>query len=286
MLKQHDVSKNGLDAMLPPQIAVRAAWVGEQKAQQDVITTFVLAVLAGAFVAWGAAFATTVTATGAVDNIPFGVMKLLGGLVFCLGLILVVVAGAELFTGNNLIVMAWASRRISTTQLLRNWFIVYLGNFVGAVLTALLVFFSGNTTAGDGIVGDNILAIAEAKCSLPLTEAVAAGIGCNVLVCMAIWLCLSARSVADKVLAVIFPITGFVVTGMEHCVANMYFIPIGMLVKYARAAESIDQSNLNVVNFLFGNLVPVTFGNVLGGAVMVGLVYWFVYLRHGRDQEA
>ena len=275
---------NNYDALIPSEMAARAESVGAKKAQLDLVSTFVLAVLAGAFIGWGAAFATTVT-TGAVGLLPFGVIKLLGGLVFCLGLVLVVVAGAELFTGNNLIVMAWASRRITMRQLLRNWSIVYVGNLVGAVLTAVLIFYSGHPDGADGAVGENAARIASAKCQLTATHAVAAGIGCNALVCLAVWLCLSARTLADKVLAILFPISAFVATGMEHCVANMYFIPMGLLIK--QSAPTTDQYvELNFANFLFKNLLPVTFGNVLGGAVMVGLVYWFVYLRDANSIEA
>ena len=271
------------DAHSPAEIARLVELAGQKKATQDVATTFVLAILAGAFIAMGAAFATTVT-TGASGEIPFGLTKLLGGLVFCLGLILVVVAGAELFTGNNLIVMAWSTRLISTRQLMLNWVVVYAGNFLGAVLTAFLFFYAGHGESGGGAVGDQILGIASSKCNLGMTQAIAAGIGCNALVCLAVWLCMGARSVADKVLAVIFPITAFVATDMQHCVANMYFVPIGMLVKAARQAD--EPANLTMSNFLLGNLLPVTVGNVIGGAIMVGLVYWFVYLRNsGRASE-
>lgn len=257
------------DALLPPQMAAKAEGVGEAKANLNAVSTFVLAVLAGAFIAWGGVFYTTViTNDGAL---PFGVTKLLGGLVFSLGLILVIVAGAELFTGNNLIVMAWASRRISWKQVLRNWLIVYAGNFVGAVL----VYFAGFANGDGGAVGDTMLKIAVAKCNITWPQAIAAGIGCNVLVCLAVWLCMSCRTVADKVLAIVFPITAFVATGMEHCVANMYFVPVAMMVKAERGTgEAIDS-----ISFLANNLLPVTIGNVVGGAFLVGLVYWFVYLR-------
>lgn len=261
------------DALLPPQMAAKAETVGQAKANANVVSTFVLAVLAGAFIAWGGVFFTTVSTTGGA--LPFGVTKLLGGLVFSLGLILVIVAGAELFTGNNLIVMAWASGRISWKQVLRNWLIVYVGNFAGALGIAVLVYFAGFANGSSGAVGDTMLKIAEAKCSISWTQAIAAGIGCNVLVCLAVWLCMSCRTVADKILAIIFPITAFVATGMEHCVANMYFVPAAMLVKLERDSnEAID-----LTSFVLNNLLPVTIGNLIGGAVLVGLVYWFVYLR-------
>jgi formate transporter FocA len=274
-----------LDAFLPPEMARRAEQVGIKKATMPAGTTFVLAVLAGAFIALGANFAMTVTA--GASGLPFGVMKLLGGLVFCLGLILVVVAGAELFTGNNLIVMAAASRQITLAQLLRNWGIVYAGNFVGSLATAGIVFLSGQYRFGRGAVGLNALNTASAKCQLSFIQAISLGILCNALVCLAVWLCFSARSTTDKILAIIFPITAFVAAGFEHSVANMYFIPIGLLIKAQAAAEfwqqaggsAADYAALTWPNFVVANLLPVTIGNIIGGTVMVGVVYWFVYLR-------
>lgn len=247
---------------------------------------FALAVLAGAFIALGAVFATTATA-GAAGVLPFGLTKLVGGLVFCLGLILVVGAGAELFTGNNLIVMAWASGKVSTAALLRNWVIVYIGNFVGSVGTALLVFISKQYTFGQGVVGLTALNTAQAKVGYDFVQAVALGVLCNALVCLAVWLAIGARSATDKILAIIFPISAFVAAGFEHSVANMYFIPMGLLIK-AGAADSfwtaIDSSPASYASLTWGsffveNLLPVTIGNIIGGSLMVGLVYWFIYLR-------
>jgi formate/nitrite transporter len=215
-----------LDALLPPQIATKAEDVGIAKAGMGALRTLCLAILAGAFIGLGAMFATTVTA-GSADAIPFGLAKLIAGVAFSLGLILVVVAGAELFTGNNLIVMAWAERRIPIKRVLRNWALVYAGNLVGAVATVLLVYASKQYQFGDGAVGANALAIAQTKTSLGFGQAVALGIMCNALVCLAIWLTYAARSVTDKVLAIVFPITAFVAAGFEHSVANMYFLPMG-----------------------------------------------------------
>lgn len=275
-----------IDALLPNEMAQRAEEIGVKKALMDFPALFVLSVLAGAFIAFGAIF-STITAAGAEVFLSFGVTKLLSGLVFSLGLILVVVGGAELFTGNNLIVMAWANRRVSTFQVLRNWTIVYLGNFVGAFGAALLVFLSGQYLFGNGAVGATALSIAKTKSTLGFGQAVALGILCNVLVCLAVWMNFSGRTTTDKVLAVFPPITAFVACGFEHSIANMYFIPIGILVKTSapeafwtqigRTAE--DYSSLTVEKFLLGNLLPVTIGNVIGGAVLVGIVYWFVYLR-------
>jgi formate transporter len=274
------------DALLPPAMAVKAEQVGVNKANLEPINTFLLAMLAGAFIALGAVFSTTVTA-GASGVIPFGVTKLLGGMVFCLGLILVVVAGAELFTGNNLIVMAWASGKVTTAQLLKNWIIVYLGNLVGSIATALLMFFSGQYAFGSGIIGLNVLTIANAKANLDFAQAIVLGILCNALVCLAVWLTYSARTTTDKILAVLFPITAFVAAGFEHSVANMYFIPIGLLVKGGAPAEfwnqigktAADYSGLTWQGFLINNLIPVTIGNIIGGTMLVGVIYWRIYSR-------
>lgn len=283
---------NGFDALVPPEMAVRAEYIGVTKAGTPPAVTFLLAVLAGGFIAMGAVFSTTVTTGAAAAGVPFGLVRLAAGLAFCLGLILVVAGGAELFTGNHLIVMAWSSKRVTTLALLRNWTIVYAGNFVGSVLTAVGVFMAGQYTFGKGSVGAAALAIADAKCSLGYTQAFALGVLCNALVCMAVWLTLSARSTTDRLLAVIFPITAFVAAGFEHCVANMYFVPFGLLIKDLAAPAfwtSIGKepgafASLNIGNFLLHNLVPVTVGNIVGGAGMVGGVYWLVYCR-GRAPE-
>ena len=279
----------GLDALPPAEVALKAETVGVTKAGMATFDVFVLAVLAGAFIALGAVFATTVTA-GAAD-LPYGVVRLVAGLVFTLGLILVIVAGAELFTGNNLIVMAWASRRVATAHLLANWGIVFVGNFVGAFATAVLLFFSEQYTFGAGAVGQSILAIGVAKTSLGFGQAIALGMLCNALVCLAVWLSYGAHTTTDKILAIILPIAAFVAAGFEHSVANMYFISIALLVKsddafVATLDPQPDLSGLTVQSFLVDNLLPVTIGNILGGAVMVGAVYWLVYLRPRRADAA
>jgi formate/nitrite transporter len=272
----------GLDALPPPAMAARAEEVGTAKASLASPKLLVLAVLAGAFIAMGAVFATTTTAGSA--DLAFGVSRLLAGLTFSLGLILVVVAGAELFTGNNLVVMAWAGRRVSTSRLLWTWLLVYAGNFVGALASAVLVFLSGQHELGDGAVGEQALAIAVAKTDLDFGQAVLLGALCNALVCLAVWLTYSARSTTDKILAIIPPIAAFVAAGFEHSVANMYFIPAGLLIKeddawLAGLDLAPDLSGLTWTGFLVDNLVPVTIGNVVGGTIMVGALYWFVYLR-------
>lgn len=277
-----------VDAFIPPEMAAKVEEVGVKKATMGPRNTFALAILAGAFIALGAIFATTVT-TGAGGQLPFGIAKLVGGLSFCLGLILVIVAGAELFTGNNLIIMAWADRQISTDQVLKNWAIVYAGNFLGSVATAVFMFFTQQYTFGGGAVGLNALNIANSKCSLEFLQAMALGVMCNALVCLAVWLCFSARTTTDKILSIIFPITAFVAAGFEHSVANMYFVPIGLFIKAGAppafwetiGKTTADFANLTWGNFLFDNLLPVTIGNIIGGSVMVGLVYWFIYIRKG-----
>jgi formate transporter len=253
---------------------MRVREVGVTKATMPVLTMFALAVLAGAFIALGAVFFTITMTTGAIGQpSAFGLMRLAGGITFSLGLILVVVGGAELFTGNNLIAMAWASGRVTTQQIMRNWGWVYLGNLVGAVGTAALVWMAGIQSMGDGAVGETMVQIARSKISLDPVSAIARGVLCNVLVCLAVWLCMGARSVTDKILAIVFPITGFVACGFEHSVANMYFLPIGVALAVGGPAP------LSVLG-AFSNLALVTIGNILGGTILVALVYWSVYLRN------
>lgn len=272
----------GIDALLPQEMATRAEYLGERKANMPLLTMFTLAILAGAFIGLGAMFATT-SAAGTASVLPYGVVRVLTGFVFCLGLILVIVGGAELFTGNNLIVMAWASGKVSSPALLQNWIIVYIGNFVGSIATAVLVFASQQYLFGNGSVGQTALVIANSKVQLGFIQAIALGVLGNILVCLAVWLTFSARSTIDKIAAIIFPITAFVAAGFEHSIANMYFIPLGLLIKnYAptfASASNLDLSSLTWGTFLINNLVPVTIGNIIGGSVFVAAVYWSVFLR-------
>jgi len=270
--------------LLPAEMARRAEYLGARKAEASALSTFTLAILAGAFISLGAVFATTVAA-GASAVLPFGVARLLVGLVFSLGLILITVGGAELFTGNNLIVMAWASRKVTMRGMLRNWAIVYAGNFIGALGTAALILISRQYTFGGGAVGVAALTIAKAKVGLGFVQAFSLGILCNALVCLAVWLTYSARSTVDKIASVIFPITAFVAAGFEHSIANMYFIPIALLIQDFDPAfivgSGVETVGLTWVAFV-ANLVPVTLGNVVGGSVLVAITYWFVFLRHGE----
>ncbi|UCD43015.1 MAG: formate/nitrite transporter family protein, partial [Chloroflexota bacterium] len=252
---------------------------------RDFFSTFTLAVMAGTFIGLGAAFFTFVIHD---STLSIGLTKLIGGFVFSLGLILVIITGAELFTGNNLIVMAFISRKITLGQLSRNWTIVFIGNLVGALFLVILIYLSGQWTAGGSSVGVTALMIANGKVNLTFLEAVTRGILCNILVCLAVYLCFSGRSVTDKILAILFPITAFVALGFEHSIANMYFIPAGLLLKndpqVLAAAQDIlggipDLSNLTFSGFILDNLLPVTIGNIVGGAIFVGIVHWFLFLR-------
>ncbi len=278
--------KHLIDAYAPAEMAQRVLQVGVAKARLPVPDTLILAVLAGAFIGLGAAFSTLSTTA---PGMGFGPARVLGGLTFSLGLILVVVAGAELFTGNNLVAMAWASREITTHQVARNWILVYIGNFFGSVGTALLVYWSGTWALNDHGVAVHALGIATVKCELGWIEAFVRGILCNALVCLAVWLCNSARSTTDKILAIIWPIAGFVALGFEHCIANMYFIPLGILLKSdSGLVEALGVGDGAFASLtmdgLAANLVPVTLGNIVGGTLLVAGVYWFAYLRpRGKD---
>lgn len=272
------------EAIMPASMAVRAEQSGVKRASTDPLTVLVLSVLAGAFIAFGAIFATTVTA-GA--GLPFGVARLLTGLVFSVGLLMVIIAGAELFTGNNIIVMAWASGKVKTRALLLNWVLSFAGNFVGAILTAAIMFYTTQYTFGDGAVGLVALNTANAKASLAFIPALTLGIMCNALVCLAVWMCFSARTNIDRGVTAVPPIAAFAAAGFEHCIANIYFIPMGLFIK-AGAPQSFwaaigrtatDYPRLTWSNFFFGNLIPVTIGNIIGGSIMIAAVYWFVYLR-------
>jgi formate/nitrite transporter len=240
--------------------------------------------LAGAFIALGAIFMTVVL-TGAGD-LPWGVARLLGGLVFSLGLILVIVGGAELFTGDSLMIVACAGRRITVLSLLRAWLVVYLGNIAGAVGTAALVFLSGQYGFAGGAVGKTALAIASAKAALPTVELFFLAVLCNVLVCLAVWMSFGARSVTDKVLVIVPPIAAFVAAGFEHSIANLYFLPYALAIKAWAPPEfwtAIGQSASAFAGLTpaaaVHNIAVSTIGNLIGGSLMVGAVYWFVYLR-------
>jgi len=259
-------SSIAVDAHPPRRIAELVEGVGVRKARLALLPMTLLAFLAGVYIAVGAMLYTLVMTD---PQTGLGVARWIGGLAFSLGLVLVVVAGAELFTGNNLIVMAWAERKITTAELLRNWSVVYAGNFAGSVAAALLVWGAGTYGVGEGGVAETARAVAVAKVNLPFFEALLRGIACNVLVCLAVWLCYASHSVTDRILAIVFPIAAFVALGFEHSVANMFLIPAGML----HGAEGAT------IGGIAGNLLPVTIGNLIGGGAFVAGVYWVIYLR-------
>lgn len=272
-----------LNMLLPPEIASAAEGVGAKKAKMPFMKTAPLAIFAGAFIAFGAIFATG-TITGTAPILGFGITKLFGGIAFSLGLILVIVGGAELFTGNNLITMAWASKKVTTGELLKNWAIVFVFNFIGALGVVVLMFLTKQYTFAAGAVGATVLGIAVSKVSLGFGQAIALGIMCNIFVCMAVWMAMSAKDVSGKILAIVPPIAAFVAAGFEHSVANMYFIPMGLAVKYfdpifTEASKVVGLEKLTVEAFLMNNLLPVTIGNIVGGGLFVGIMYWLIYLR-------
>jgi formate/nitrite transporter len=276
-----------IDALLPPDMARACEAAGATKAGRDAITLVALGVLAGAFVALGAMFAT-IALTGAAE-MPWGVARILAGLVFSLGLILVIVGGAELFTGDSLMVVACASRRIAVSALLRAWTLVYVGNIAGALGTAALVFLARQYGFGGGAVGETALAIAAAKTALPTVQLFFLAVLCNVLVCLAVWMSFGARSMTDKVMVIVPPVAAFVAAGFEHSIANVYLLPYGLAIKAWAGPEfwsAIGKTAAAYPDLALGgvlhNIVVATVGNLVGGSLMVGAVYWFVYLRVRR----
>lgn len=268
----------GSDAFSPREIAEKVENIGVVKARLPLLPMIMLGILAGVFIGLGAMYYVIVVSD---TSLGFGVSRLLGGLAFSLGLIMVVIAGAELFTGNNLLVMAWADKKISFYEVLRNWVIVCIANFVGAAGLAILVYLSRHHEMNDGSIGEAYTRIATLKCNLSFQQAFFSGMLCNVLVCLAVWMSLAGRAVTDKVLVIIFPVSAFVAAGFEHSVANMYLIPMGWLLQFespvAAGAEAI--SGIGFIK----NLIPVILGNLAGGSGFVALFYYFIY---GRDRVA
>ena len=269
----------GFDSFSPKQIAEKVDSIGVTKARLPLLSMVMLGILAGAFIGLGGLYFTIVKSDA---SLGFATQQVVGGLTFSLGLILVIVAGAELFTGNNLLAMAWADKKITTAELLKNWVVVCLSNFFGAVGVAALVFLSGHPEMNQGAIALTYAKIAAAKCDMPFWTAFFRGVLCNVLVCMAVWMALAGRSVVDKAVAIIFPISAFVAAGFEHSIANMYFIPLAMMLQSAGTVEVA--SSVGVFGFL-GNLLPVILGNLVGGSVFVGLVYHIIYLRGNPEKR-
>ncbi|MBL7061026.1 MAG: formate/nitrite transporter family protein [Actinobacteria bacterium] len=283
------IPKISFDDYTPGEMAKRVEVASIRKAKLDFLSLIMLAILAGSFIALGAEFCTLVIFD---STLSVGLTKLLGGLVFSLGLILVIIAGAELFTGNNLIMMGFGSGVVTYKQLLKNWCVSYLGNFIGSMFIVGLMYFSNQWMMKDYLLGAKAVLIAADKVNLNFTEAFVRGILCNLLVCLAVWLCFSARTVIGKVSAIIFPITAFVASGFEHSIANMYFIPMGIILKgnsniMNKVLEVAPDANLGRLNItgLLGNLLPVTLGNIVGGAVLVAAIYWLIIVLPKRRKR-
>jgi formate transporter len=263
-----------LNAYSPAEIKEAVEKIGVKKIRIPALASFMLAMVAGGSIGLGALYYTIVASDSAMS---FAAIRMLGGLAFSLGLVLVLVGGAELFTGNNLIVMAWASGKVSTREMLRNWLIVYFGNLAGSLGLVILVFFSHHLDMNDGRIGLSVLKTAVAKIEPDFVTLFVKGILCNMLVCLAVWLAYAGRSVADKILALILPVSAFIAAGFEHCVANMYFLPLAwLLTQTGHVPANFDTSSITIAGIIH-NLVPVTLGNIVGGAGLVGAVYWIIY---------
>ncbi len=269
-----------VDAFTPAEVAVKVKTVGVDKANMPLVSLVILSMMAGAFIAFGAMY-YTVTITD--SSMAYGMTKLVGGLAFSLGFILVVIAGAELFTGNTLVLMAWAKGKVSLGALLKNWGIVYIGNTIGALVMVCLVYLSGYLDAHHHQVGVTAMNAGLAKVDNTLIESFVLGLFCNVLVCLASWMVYASRTVSDKVLAILFPISAFVAMGFEHCIANMYMIPVAILasmdpaVVAASGVEAAQLDALSLSGFL-ANVIPVTIGNIIGGGVFVAMTYYLVFV--------
>jgi formate/nitrite transporter len=270
----------GFDAFTPKEIAQKVEQNGVIKARLPFLPMAMLGVVAGGFIGLGAMYFTLIISD---PQLGFAAGRVLGGVTFTLGLILVVVAGAELFTGNNFLVMAWADGKITTAEVVRNWVVVYVANAFGAIGLAVVIFLSHYPDLNDGSVGRTAIRLAAYKAGLPFWTAFFKGVLCNMLVCLGVWMGMAGRSVTDKILAMIFPISAFVACGYEHCIANLYIIPLGILLANANPAPAgIDVSSLGLGGLL-DNLLPVTLGNIVGGSVLVALVYYSIYRKGLRS---
>ncbi len=263
-----------LNAYSPAEIKEATEKVGVKKANLPALASFMLAIVGGGGIGLGALYYTVVASDA---DLSFATIRVVGGMVFSLGLAIVLVGGAELFTGNNLIVMAWASGKVSTREMLRNWVIVYFGNLVGALGLVGLVFFSHHLDMNGGRIGLSILNTAVAKIQPDVVTLFFKGILCNVLVCLAVWLAYAGRSVTDKIIGALLPVSAFIAAGFEHCVANMYFLPLAWLLTQTGHAPANFDASLITISGIIHNLIPVTLGNIVGGAGLVGAFYWAIY---------
>lgn len=273
-------------AVPPAEMAKLAEQAAVGKANKHPEVTIVLAILAGIFIAIAGMFYTVISA-GASGVMPYGMAKLVGGIGFSVGLMLVILCGAELFTSSTLLLMGKATGRLQFPQIIRNWSRVYLGNFIGSILFAVLVYYGGVMDGGHGSIGLSAMYIAKSKLGHTFGQSIALGILCNLLVCLTYWLSLSSRDATGKMLACVLPVAAFIAAGFEHSIANMYLLPMGYMVKEFATPEFWsaigytynDFAAINLYNIVVMNLIPVTIGNIIGGGVMVGLSKWFVHLR-------
>ncbi len=269
----------------PADVAQNYIQIGRSKANTPLIKTIVLAIMAGLFIGISAIASTTV----AVAVEPASLGKFLGAIIFPGGLTMVLIAGSELFTGNCLLIIPVLEKTIRLRRMFKNLALVYLGNFIGGVLLAAAVVFSHQVSLFDNGVAVSVIGTAVSKCSISFGDALIRGILCNFLVCIAVWISFAAKDITGKIIGVFFPILIFVLCGFEHSVANMYYISAGLFAKmvpaFAEAAAGINTSMLTVGNMFLRNLLPVTIGNILGGAIFVGLPYWFIYLRRKNKMD-
>jgi len=281
-------AENKIDELLPHQLTEKADNIAYNKATKAFLSAFYLAITAGMFISL--AFVFYITVTTGTENVAWGIQKLVGGLAFSMGLLLVVVVGGELFTSSTLTLIAKASRRITTAQMLKNWSVVYFGNFVGATFLVFLVFLSGLYLSDHGQWGLNALLTAQHKLHHTYVQAIALGILCNIMVCLAIWMAFGARTITDKMFAVLLPVAMFVSSGFEHSIANMFMVPTGIMIQHFAPLEfwqaigrsPADFADLTIASFVTDNLIPVTIGNIIGGGVIVGLMHWMIYLRPSK----
>lgn len=273
--------------LAPAQVADAMIGVGCKKCSLKTSQMLLLGIFAGMFIAFGA-FASGMI-SHSIENV--GLSKFAGAAVFPVGLMLVVICGAELFTGNNLITLALFNKEVTASQMLKNWVVVYIGNFIGSIAVALLIYWSGLLSTSGGGLGGLAIRVASAKVSLTMGQAIVRGILCNILVVLAVWMAIAAQDVISKIWSCWFPIMLFVLCGFEHSIANMYFIPVGMLAKgNAALAEASGLAadklaGMNAGTFLVNNIIPVTIGNIIGGAFIVGWVYWYVFKGSAKTAE-
>lgn len=275
--------------LLPEEIAKNVVEVSKKKSRLRILPLLLLGILAGAYIGFGAELCT-ITTHDLSMYLGMGFSKFIGGSVFSVGLILVAIGGAELFTGNCLMLTGVLTRDISIMSMLRNWLFVYLANFVGSMLLVIIIYYSGLWKIGNFEVGIAALTTATEKVNLSFVEAFLRGVGCNWLVCLAIWLSIAGKDTISKIIGIYFPVMAFVASGFEHSIANMYFIPIGLFLKgnvavVSKAGLVEGINNLNWLGFFVRNLIPVTLGNIVGGAFFVGGIYYLAYLWRNKNAK-